>query len=368
MLRVSVALALLVPALAAASVLDPEIQAIDAYLVGDAANGDFAETVVVGDFDGDGFDDLVVSAPDELAGSGMTGEVRLYAGSPGGLGAPTLVPNQSNSWGRALAAGDDVDGDGYEDLLVGGLGHVAIFRGGASGLDPTPWWSATGTAGGWGLSAAFIGDVNGDGWTDVAVGAASDSSDNGRIYVYLGSAAGMGTFPQELSPNGTDYRFGHAISAWRDLDADGYDEFVVTAPGRYSSTSYVTARAYVLHGTQFGVDPDYGDALAVYEGSAGLLVADLDGDGARDVALGGADGTASSSALDGGVRVIAGSVVDLDPVLDKASFGHSLAAGDFDGDGQPDLLVGAPTSRHPVDTSTAIGAVAVHYGDGGTER
>ena len=105
-----------------------------------------------------------------------------------------------------MATAGDVNGDGYSDVIVGAPrydngqtdeGRAFVYHGSAAGLAPPPAWTAEGNQAGadFGGSVATAGDVNGDGYSDVIVGAPvydNGQTDEGRAFVYHGSAAGLG--------------------------------------------------------------------------------------------------------------------------------------------------------------------------------
>ena len=99
-------------------------------------------------------------------------------------------------FGRSLSGAGDVNGDGYADVIVGATGQAYVFYGTSSGLGSAGRTLLTGPfADDYGRAVAGAGDVNGDGYADVLVGAPAFSSNSGRFYLYLGSATGLITSP-----------------------------------------------------------------------------------------------------------------------------------------------------------------------------
>ena len=135
-----------------------------------------------GDVNGDGYADVVVGA---RGYSSSTGRAYVYLGGPGGLAttAATTLTGEATSdyFGCSVATAGDVNGDGYADVVVGARGYSGQHRagvrvsgwGGASGLATTAATTLTGEAANdfFGSSVATAGDVNGDGYADVVVGA-----------------------------------------------------------------------------------------------------------------------------------------------------------------------------------------------------
>ena len=170
----------------------------------------------------------------------FAGRAYVYLGSAAGLATSpsvTLMGSQPHGlFGRWVSTASDVNGDGYADVIVGAdaeyggayaaPGWAYVYLGGASGLSTTPATTLTGPdgIGSWfGRCVASAGDVNGDGYADVVVGAdaggvvvpadAAASSADGWAYVYLGSASGLATSPavRWVGPNGS--AFGRAVAS-----------------------------------------------------------------------------------------------------------------------------------------------------------
>ena len=120
---------------------------------------------------------------------------RVFRGPPGSEAA------------RSVALVPDVEGDGIADILIGApnhdtdplvdlfVGKAYLYRGTSTGLSATASWTAVGEGTGhyFGSSVATAGDVNGDGYSDVFVGAYGDATNTGKAYVYLGGSTGLST-------------------------------------------------------------------------------------------------------------------------------------------------------------------------------
>jgi hypothetical protein len=148
---------------------------------------------------GDGYDDVVVGA---YGFDGDTGRAYVHAGGPDGLNARpilTMTGEAPGSWfGRAVGTAGDVDGDGYDDVVVGApslnanAGRIYVYAGRAEGLDVEPLFVADGQApNGWfGHAVGTAGDVDGDGQSELIVGAYGYGEWAGRVYVSCGQGGG----------------------------------------------------------------------------------------------------------------------------------------------------------------------------------
>ncbi|MDM7913779.1 MAG: integrin alpha [Candidatus Eisenbacteria bacterium] len=169
-----------------------------------------------GDVNGDGFSDVIVGA--FLYGNGEAGEGRafVYHGSPAGLGLTAAWTAESDQvgarFGSSVASAGDVNGDGFSDVIVGAYlytngqsdeGRVYAYQGSAAGLATTPAWTAESNQASakMGISVAAAGDVNGDGFSDVIAGARdydNGQTDEGRSFVYYGNGGpGRRTLPRQ---------------------------------------------------------------------------------------------------------------------------------------------------------------------------
>src|SRR5262249_39764103 len=145
----------------------------------------------------------------------------------------TAESNQASaSFGSAVASAGDVNGDGYGDVIVGAYqydngetneGRAYVYLGSASGLSATAAWTAESdqASADFGYSVASAGDVNGDGYGDVIVGAyqyANGETAEGRAYVYLGSASGLSaTAAWTAESNQASAEFGSSVASAGDV-------------------------------------------------------------------------------------------------------------------------------------------------------
>lgn len=235
---------------------------------GTQANMDLGYRVVnAGDVNGDGVTDLAVSAPRYDNGSSNEGVVYVFHGDGTSFGATPDWSYESDQisggMGTSLAGAGDVNGDGYDDLLLGAPafdygstdeGKVWLVEGGPSGLGSTATWSAEGnqTLASFGSSLAFAGDVDGDGYDDIVIGASQyddGETNEGAVFVYHGSDSGPAASPtRTITSNQANASLGAAVAGVADVDMDGYDEIVVTATA-YDNGSTDEGMAWLYAGS-----------------------------------------------------------------------------------------------------------------------
>jgi hypothetical protein len=306
------------------------------------------------DLDGDGLADVAIGAPGEAAADG-----RVYVFYGDGESVLLEAPGAGEAFGRSVASAGDVDGDGFADLVVGAnaadasAGRVYVFGGSALGVSTLASRildAPDGGSGNFGWSVASAGDVDGDGFGDVIVGAHRAMGDEGRAYVYRGGASGLELAPSTtlVARDGAPGYFGASVAGAGDLDGDGLADVIV---GAYGVSSDAGA-AYVYLGRDLASATPIAlpsvDGAGTFFGEAVACAGDLNGDGHADLAVG-ASATASATGrvfvFYGGVGGVspAPSVTLTGPDGTDVQFGASVdGAGDVDRDGYADLVVGAP--------------------------
>jgi subtilisin-like proprotein convertase family protein len=325
-----------------------------------------------GDVNGDGYTDVIVGAPSYANGQSVEGRASVYHGSASGLSDTPDWAIESNivnaQLGTAVATAGDVDGDGYADVVVGAPyytngetseGIAFVYHGSASGLGATAAWTAESEQGSayFGHSVSTAGDVNGDGYADVIVGAYGydgGQADEGRATVYHGSASGLGTTAAWTAESDQDNAlFGRSVSTAGDVNGDGYADVIVGAD-RYTDGENSEGRAFVYCGSASGLSAtaDWtaeSDQAGAWFGFSVNTAGDVNGDGYADLIVG-AFSYDGGETNEGAAFVYHGAPIGLSPTAawtaesDQASanFGRSVAtAGDVNGDGYADVIVGA---------------------------
>lgn len=277
--------------------------------------------------------------------------------------------DQSSAYfGYSVGTAGDVNGDGYADVIVGAHGYyngqddegrVYVYHGSASGLSTNPDWFVEGNqiVAELGYSVGTAGDVNGDGYSDVIVGArryTNGEQYEGGAFVYHGSETGLSTTPDWTAEGDEENAwFGISVGTAGDVNGDGYSDVIVGASHEINSQVY-ESQVYVYHGSETGLssiadwtedidqdDAHFGDSV----GTAG----DVNGDGFSDVIVG-APLYDNGQTDEGGVFVYYGSETGLpsDPDWSAESnqadafFGLSVGtAGDVNNDGYAEVIVGA---------------------------
>lgn len=393
-----------------------------------------------GDINGDGFDDFIIGAPyADNNGRNVSGSSYVIFGSAGTAQTDIDLSNLGTTgfridgavavdiFGLSVSSAGDVNGDGFDDLIVGGAyadnngrsksGSSYVIFGSAGTAQADIDLSNLGTAGFridgaavddvFGYSVSAAGDVNGDGFDDLIIGARGTDPNglsSGSSYVLFGDA-GIEEVAFDLSNlGGAGFRIdgaaagdlsGHAVSSAGDVNGDGFDDLIVGAytadpNGSNSGASYVIFGSAGTAQVDIDLSVNLGTAGFRIDGAAALdrsgrsvsSAGDVNGDGFDDLIVGaaGADPNGFSS---GSSYIIFGSAgtaqVDIDLSVDLGSSGFRIdgaafinrvgnsvsSAGDVNGDGFDDLLVGAYTAD---PNGVRSGSSYVIFGSAGTHQ
>ena len=351
--------------------VDPVLTTAISTMDGESTSSNFGYAAeAAGDVNNDGFDDLIVGA---YGYASNTGRAYVFHGSSSGISttaATTLTGGTASDYfGNAVRGAGDVNGDGFDDVVVGAYlagssnGAAYVYFGSAAGVTTSGavTLAGSGLQDRFGQSVAGAGDVNNDGFDDVAVGESAYNSDIGRVYVFHGSAALDATADTTLGGGVVSY-FGFAVDGAGDVNADGFDDLVVGAYGFSSSKG----RTYVYHGSSTGIASSptttlTGGSNSYYNGYDVAGAGDVNGDGFADI-ITSMYGYGSSL---GRAQVYLGGSAGVDTTVDTnldgttAGYEYGLAVDgnvDVDADGYSDVVVG----EHRYVTN--VGAAYVYRG------
>ncbi len=308
---------------------------------GESANDQFGWIARnIGDVDGDGVPDIVTSAPTSSAGGEKAGRIYVYSTKTGKL-LWTADGQKGDELGTGVEAAGDTNGDGIPDVIASapGGGYAKVYSGRDGRVLLT--LKAEGPSDDFGRHASGIGDVNHDGFADVIVGAPNNSAGGdkaGRAYVYSGKD---GSVLLTLTGEHAGDNFGSAVAGYADKN------HVLLLVGAPLAGPRHTGRTYVYDG--LSAKPHFtieADATGAALGEMFLSVlGDVDGDGVPDVYASDWSNSAKGP-MTGRVYVYSGKdghpLLTLTGETEGEGFGTSPSvAGDVDGDGHADLIVGA---------------------------
>ncbi|EKD76355.1 MAG: FG-GAP repeat protein [uncultured bacterium] len=338
----------------------------------------------VGDVNGDGYEDLVVADYEDGSAGSSTGAVYGYYGSASGVATTadwTVIGDGLNyQFGYSVDAAGDVNNDGYADVLIGersagddAQGSVHLYYGSTSGLATTSSWTANGSDDNqyFGNDVAGIGDINGDGYDDIAVttGLANEPSSSGGtlVSVFYGSATTPNTTADWSYMDYSSQFFEQVnnLAGAGDVNGDGYADMVLGSP-EFIRSSAMLGQINIFLGSATGFTrlPNAKYAGRVANARFGLSVTgagDVNNDGYDDVMVGAPDYTNIES-QEGAVAVYYGSATGLSRVgmwtkesnVTNAYYGVRMSPlGDIDGNGYTDMLVGAPLYPNAGGTGVA---------------
>ena len=370
-----------------------------------------------GDINGDGYDDVIIGAKNA---NSSRGDTFIVFGRAGGFASSLALSSLDGSngfvlngeslalaSGTSVSAAGDVNGDGFDDIIIGApgaspnttgrsyivFGKAAPFAAtvALANLDGTDGFKVNGvdTDDFSGRSVSSAGDVNGDGFDDFIIGAhsadpANNNLDAGEAYLVFGKAAGFGASLNLSSLTGNNgFRLdgvdnfsqtGFSVSSAGDVNGDGFDDILVAAPWANPTNSNLTSHGgetYLVFGKPAGFAATFD--LSSLDGSNGFRfdgahtswftgfsvssAGDINGDGFDDIIVGtnvfslqGESyvifGKAAGFSASFGISSLGGNNGFVIPGIDNGDYSGSSvsAAGDVNGDGFDDILIGARTA------------------------
>jgi PKD repeat protein len=377
--------------------MDTDLSNVDASFIGEEAIDRAGYSVAgAGDVNGDGYDDILIGAYLNDDGGDAAGHTYLVLGKSSGWTMDIDLSNADASFigedkwdrsGESVASAGDVNGDGYDDILIGtpynddgenAAGQTYLILGKSSGWTMDNNLSNVDASfigedkfDNSGYSVAGAGDVNGDGYDDILIGAYHDEEGGeyaGQTYLILGKATGW-TMDTDLSKadasfigEDADDRSGNSVAGAGDINGDNYDDILIGAPWDEAGGSKA-GQTYLIFGKASGwtMDTDLSNADASFigenaddrSGNSVVGAGDINGDGYDDILIGAHyDDDGGNDA--GQTYLILGNasgwVMDTDLANADASFigenggdysGWSVSGvGDVNGDGYDDILIG----------------------------
>jgi hypothetical protein len=357
----------------------------DVTLYGVAVNDFFGFSIsTAGDVNNDGYDDVIVGAPNNESYEPDAGTAYIYFGGSSMDNVADVAMNGEamyDRFGYSVSNGGKLNTDGFGDVLVGAprnsagggaAGRVYLYYGGAS-MNNNVDLIMTGTnyqfsQSQFGWSVESTGDVNGDSYDDFIAGALTADLGSGRAYIYFGGSFLDNFADVTLRGENNSYQFGGSLAAPGDLNKDGYNDIIVGESANSTMANQMGRISVYYGGGVMNAVADrviYGEAANNLFGYSVSGAGDVDGDGVNEF-IASSPNSNSSAPLGGKVYMYKPSESGTD-IKDKNfvgapgdQYGYSVStAGDINADGYDDVIVG---SLYNDGTGTDAGAAYIYFG------
>ncbi|MEW5759691.1 MAG: FG-GAP-like repeat-containing protein [Candidatus Thermoplasmatota archaeon] len=321
-------------------------------LDGEGENNYFGKSICGGmDINKDGYGDIVIGAHRANIGNG---KIYVYYGSSAGIKKDkrTIIDGSSSGdFGTSVSSAQDVNNDGYDDIVIGEpyfstrTGRAHVYIGSKNGIITSPFAVLNGETGGsqFGLVVEGIGDVNNDGYKDIAVSAPYINQLTGKVYIYHGGKTTM-SYAYSLEGEEKNVMFGTAMSSG-DLNNDHYSDLVVS--------SYLfnmnKGRVYIYYGSNTGISKEKNfilDGSSNFEvfGKSVKVCGDLNGDGYKDLGVGaeGYNGSTGRTYIYFSSASAPSLAQTFDGIGANSFFGNSISGGgDINADNFCEVIIGS---------------------------
>ncbi|NQU47136.1 MAG: FG-GAP repeat protein [Planctomycetes bacterium] len=335
-----------------------------------------ASTANVGDVNLDGYSDLLVGEPGSDSNGLDSGRALLVSGKNGFILRTHSGESILRRFGSKVSAAGDHNGDGRLDYAVSATfdnefsypsGKVVVY----SGVDGSliREYSSAANWDYFGSATCNVGDLNGDGFDELAVGAHDDDwagLGSGSVFIFSGAdGSAIHTFR-----GGHPWdRFGFSVIGCGDMDFDGVPDFAIGAPNQKAGAKSAGKVYFYSGASGQSILSIRGRDKDSFFGTTMVCLQDVNGDAIADVAIAGIDDSTNIVGLHSYIQICSGAdgsvIRTLEQEMDGERFGYSMAAMDLNGDSYLDLVAGSPMAGQLGSTGLASGRIQGFSGPSG---